>query len=309
MKINLFLTKLIFIAVCCMILDLVIGNILQYGYLRIQHGEQGRTNFAVDSCRAQVLILGSSRAAHHYVSPVISAMLAKSCYNAGKDKQRLPYDEAMLRMIYQRYSPALVILDLNPTAFEKTETGLDELSVLLPYYHRHPEIRDILNRRSTFERVKCHSLLYCFNSQPLKIVFNHLSDERDAGEKNGYVPLTIHKEIIPDSPLALPGPEPIDSSLVACFRRILQITRMHHTQLTVVVSPIYYRFSSEPESVRMARSLCEKEGVLFLDYSQSPLFLRHGPASFLDAGHLNDSCASVFSIRLADDLRQKFVKP
>ncbi len=289
-------------------MDKGLGCILKYYYFKIRHGEQGRMTYAIDSCISSTIILGSSRAAHHYVSPVISRVLNTTCYNAGKDKQRLVYCQAMLEMLYKRYSPKLIILDLNPTAFESNENGLEELSVLLPYYGGHPEIRSVINKRNRFEWAKTFSDLYCFNSLPLKILFNNLSNRRDANDTSGYVPLVIHKEMIPEKPDSLPPSHPIDSSIVNSFNEIIKITREHNSRLIVVVSPIYYLLPASLKTMEIAKSVCKKGKILFMDYSQSTKFLSHGQEMFLDMGHLNDSSAYLFSEILSWDLK-KLVSP
>ena len=304
MKINGFILKITIILVSLFLLDRGLGSILQHYYFRIRHGEQGRTTYAIDSCTAETIILGSSRAAHHYVTPVISNILGRSCYNAGKDKQRLIYCLAMLKMIYSRYSPGEIILDMNPGALETTENGLDELSVLLPYYSTHPEIRSILYQRNRFEWIKLKSNLYCYNSLPLKIIFNNLSGERDENERNGYVPLTIQKEHIPDTAENLNPSGPIDTRALKIFKDIIRLTRVHRSKLFVTVSPLYYRLPPDLPSMQIAKSICREEKVPFLDYSQDARFLSHGPQMFLDKGHLNDSSAIQFSTIMANDLKR-----
>lgn len=304
MKNKRFIWKIIIVVSFLILIDKGLGRILQYYYLKIRHGEQGRITYAIDSCISNTIILGSSRAAHHYVSPVISGILHTTCYNAGKDKQRLIYCQAMLEMLYRRYSPKLIILDLNPTAFEKNENGLDELSVLLPYYSSHPEIRSIVNERNRFEWAKTFSDLYRYNSLPLKIFFNNLSNQRDANDTSGYVPLVIHKEIIPEKPDSLPPSYPIDSNIVNCFKAIIKITKDHDSRLFVVVSPIYYLLPGNLRTLEIAKSVCENEKIAFMDYSQLPIFLTHGQEMFLDMGHLNNSSAYLFSEILSRDLKK-----
>lgn len=299
-----FFWKIFIVLSFLILLDKGLGAILQHYYLKIRHGEQGRTTYIIDSCNSETIILGSSRAAHHYVSPIFAVILHSTTYNAGKDKQRLRYSLALLYMIYRRYSPKQIILDLNPTAFEKNENGLDELSILLPYYGSHPEIRSIVNERNRFEWIKTYSDLYRYNSLPLKILFNNISSKGDANESGGYVPLVIHKELIPQTPDSLPTSQPIDSSIVDCFKKIITLVKNHGTRLIVVVSPIYYKLPENLKTMTIAESICAKEHIPFLDYSQSPQFLTHGPLMFLDKGHLNDSSAIVFSGMLSGDLRK-----
>ncbi|MDP4130257.1 MAG: hypothetical protein Q8918_10380 [Bacteroidota bacterium] len=298
-----FLIKLLIMGICVILLDRAIGGLLRHYYFKIRHGEQGRTTYAIDSCLTDLVILGSSRAAHHYASPIISENLHLTCYNAGKDKQELIYCLAMLRMMYKRYDPRDVILDLNPTAFETRENGLDELSVLLPYYHKHREIRNLVDLRNRFEWLKVYSDLYCYNSLALQIIFNNFSNERDAHETSGYVPLAIRKEIIPDKSEPFPGSSPLDSNNVHFFNDIISLTKEHHTRLYVVVSPVYYTLPADFKTIEMAKSICLREKIVFLDYSRSATFLDNGPAMFRDREHLNDSAAVIFSKMLSDSLK------
>lgn len=302
MKGKKFFLGALFFAVCLILLDRGLGGILQHYYFKITHGEQGRTTYAIDSCSAELVILGSSRAAHHYVSPILSERLHISCYNAGKDKQRLRYCLAMLKMLYTRYEPKQIVLDLNPTAFEVTENGLDELSILLPYYNSHPEIRSMVDKRNRFEWLKTYSRLYCFNSLPLKIIFNNLSADRDANETNGFVPLKIQKEILAEKPANHPAAAPLDSSLINCFTTIIQLTRTHGSKLIIVVSPIYLHLTEDLKTITQAKSICKREKIAFLDFSQTEFFIGQGPYFFKDAGHLNDSAARVFTKMLSDEL-------
>ena len=304
MKTSEFLRKFVVVAVLLFLLDRGLGLMMQHLYFKIKHGELSRTTYALDSCTSEIVVLGSSRAAHHYVSPVISGILNKSCYNAGQDKQRLIYCLAMLKAMYQRYSPHEIILDFNPTAFERYENGLDELVTLLPYYSSHPEIRPILYKRNRFEWVKVKSLLYCYNSLPLKIIFNNLSHQRDVNGMNGYVPLIDKKAIILESADDLPAAQPIDDQIVSEFRSLIQLTREHHSRLYVVVSPIFFRIPTDLPSMTLARTICMQEGITFLDYSNETRFFNHGSQMFLDEGHLNDSSARLFSAMLATDLKR-----
>ncbi len=303
MKTKEFLRKIVLIVICLFLLDKGLGLILEHYYFKIRHGELARTTYAIDSCVAETVVLGSSRAAHHYVSPVIADILNQSCYNAGQDKQRLIYCLAILKTMYRRYSPKEIILDLNPTAFEKNENGLDELVVLLPYYSSHPEIRPIVDMRNRFEWVKAKSSLYCYNSIPLKIIFNSVSNQRDAKELNGYMPLLDRKAFLPDSAGNLPAAQPIDEQIVSTFKNLIQLTKEHNSKLYVVVSPIYFRIPKNLMSLSWAKTICTEKGILFLDYSQDNRFLTHS-GMFLDDGHLNDSAARLFSTIMATDLEK-----
>ena len=285
------------------------GMLLAHFYHRIRHGEQGRSNRTIDSCRAETVILGSSRAAHHYVPDIIGAALSSTCYNAGRDKQRLPYCLAVLKVLYARYTPSTIILDLNPTAFNSDENGLSELSVLLPYYQTNPELRSIVDQRNSFEWIKAQSMLYCYNSLALKILFHSVSDERDAGASNGYVPLTTQKEFIPLAPPPLPATFPLDEKLVDCFREIVALARQKKTRLVVVVSPVYGKLPPHLATIEMTKQMARSEQFSFFDFSREMMDKQNGRGAFVDLFHLNDSSARIFSGSLARDILESKKEP
>lgn len=301
-KAKVFFLKLLVIVSILIIIDTGLGKILKHYYYNIDHAEQGRTTYAVDKTQDDILILGSSRASHHYVSTIIADSLGASCYNAGKDKQGLFYCQAVLNAALKRYIPKLVILDLSPNSFEKKELELDELSVLLPYYRDHPEIRSIVNKRSRWEWIKTYSSLYCYNSLPLQIIFNNISNQRDANERYGYVPLD-KKENIPVLPADLYEIEnQPDENLVASFKNMITTTKLNKCQLIVVVSPIYFSLPNSTVDLQLAKKICKEENIPYFDYSQSPNYMNNGSALFSDKRHLNDDGAVLFSKDLCSDI-------
>ncbi|MDP4149274.1 MAG: hypothetical protein Q8932_10705 [Bacteroidota bacterium] len=302
-----FYMRLLLIGLILFVADLGIGGLMSHFYFRLRHGEQARTTLVMDSIRAPIVVLGSSRAAHHYIPSIITDSTGLACYNAGKDQQGIFYSLAILRSILGRYRPEWLILDLTPIAFQPDQAGLDELSILLPYYRRHPEIRAVLNKRSRWEWLKTHSSLYCYNSLPLQIVFNNLYGTGDSGVINGYIPK--------DQPMArTPATaftereltDPPDSAIVGAFSEIISLSASNHCKLVVVVSPVYFSLPEGSSTTRLAGMICRDHGVPFLDYSGagSAGFSGH-PALFSDEQHLDHAGAVLFTRQLCTDLRAK----
>lgn len=293
--------KFILVAILFSAADFFIGGLLQHFYFKISHGEQGRVTYTIDSCNQDVLILGSSRAAHHYISAAMSENLHLGCYNAGKDKQGLWYNLAVLKMILLRYSPSFVILDLNPASLVKSENGLDVISVLLPYYQQHPEIRPILNQRSKWEFVKTYSALYRYNSLALQIAFNNFSAARDANAVAGYVPLYRQFNKSADSTkLLLQIAEFADNSLIEAFEQIIQAAESHGCKLIVVSSPVFFIIPQPCHTIEIAKKICLEKQIPFFDYSTSKKFTGQKPL-FSDVFHLNHQGASLFTQMLCSD--------
>lgn len=286
-------------------MDKTTGYVLAFFYTRINHGEQARMTYAIDSTRADMIILGSSRASHHYVPHYFSDSLGMTCYNAGKDKQGILYSLAVLKTILHRYQPHEILLDVTPQTFNKGEvrSNFDVLSVLLPYYKKHPEIQNIVDQRSPWEFVKTYSSLYCYNSLPLQIIFNNLSNGRDAGAEDGYVPqYNIWKKPLEKPKYLSKETNTTDSLSIAAFGELIQLCKTNGCKLVIIISPIYQLLPAATPSVTILKNICIKNNQTILDYSKSPLFLNN-PMLFSDMLHLNNSGAALFSAMLCSDLK------
>ena len=300
-----FFFKLTLICLCLLVIDWGLGSGMAFLYFRIKHGEQGRITKAAQSVTAPVLILGSSRAVHHYIPGIIRDSLHMECYNAGKDRQGLFYDLAMLTMVLERYTPRLIILDLNPDAFGTAESNFDDLAVLLPYYRSHPEIRPILDKRSKWEWLKTRSRIYCYNSLILQIAKNTLYDREEDSVSDGYLPKfnALTKPPAPGITSEQLYARP-DAACIAAFVRIITLARRSGCQLAVVVSPTYHALEGS-STIRLARDICAGRSVPFLDFTRSPAFTTGTPALFYDDVHLDDAGAQRFTRMVCADLIAK----
>ena len=297
-----FIGKVLIIAASLIIADQLAGRWLARAYSRITHGPQGHMNYAIDSTTAPLLILGSSRAIHHYVPAILTDSLHLACYNAGKEAQGLFYPLAILTSALRRYHPATLVLDLQPTAFTTEKTDPDNLAVLLPYYQTHPDLRPILDKRSPWERWKTLSWLYCYNSLAVQIVKHTIVDVESDSTSLGYAPKFGTLRVRPgnDFPGALLSDAP-DSALVSAFQSIISLAQQNHCRLTVVVSPIYFPLQHGSSTIHTAAEICRRRNIPFLDYSRSPDFATHDYL-FYDGSHLNDSGARKFTRLLSSDL-------
>lgn len=300
-----FFRKALIVLLGLILADICLGQLLRHYYFRVRRGEQYRLTYTLDSTRADVLVMGSSRAVHQYIPTIISDSLHASCYNAGKDLQGIFYDLAVLKAITGRYHPRTIILDLTPIAFLPEEAALNELSVLLPYYRQHPELRPILNRRSRWEWLKTCSSLYCFNSLALPIIYNGMAAADDPGVINGYIPRYDSLKHTPSPPFTIPQlVEATDTGLAMAFRDIILVARQNHCTPIVVVSPVYYPLPIGSSTIRLAGELCTQWQVPFFDFTTSAGF-HYRPDLFYDELHLNDRGAALFSRMLCSELIAK----
>src|SRR6185295_4691992 len=142
----------IILLIAVITLDQIGGAILHFMYFKQKAGPNAETTFTLTKMHADGIILGSSRGRRNYNPKIIADSLGISVYNAGHDGQTIFYEQAIIRMALARYTPKLVIIDLNPEEMYFRDLHYDRLNVLAPYYKDFPEIRDIYLLKGLHDR-------------------------------------------------------------------------------------------------------------------------------------------------------------
>ena len=254
----------------------------------------------MNKANEQLIILGSSRANHHYVPTVFSDSLRVSAYNAGRDQQGILYHYCVLKNVLARKSTRLVILDLLPDEFAYNPTTYNALSELLPYYNSHKELRPIINMRSYFEEYKSLSSLYRYNSLISTIIVNNILTRKDTSVQ-GYLPLGKKWKGSPKNVDVKPD-DLLDSVKIKIFESFLSDAKNAGVKVFVFVSPRYEKTTTITSSIRKAKEICDRSSVVFNDFSQDKYFLER-PDLFQNANHLNDTGAGLYSRQIASEIK------
>lgn len=294
------------------ILDQTTGLILRSLYFQQKTGQNRQLNYVFSQCKADVLIFGNSRAQHHYISPLISETLKLSCYNAGQDGGHsilLPL--AQIKVLTDRYSPKIIIVELSPDDIMKFNGAYERLSILLPYYKKYPDVCPLIFLRSPFERIKLISAIYPFNSDVINIIrFNTNTNAARKKDVDGYVPLKGVMSIDMLRPEPQTGEEKIpvvDANMVNALVTIVRICKGKSINLFVINSPIYHAFNKKQISASFAAEqfleIIKYYKINYLDFSSDPNFTGHFEW-FKDEEHLNEKGAKIFSTLVIDKLLQ-----
>src|SRR6266498_4701938 len=180
--------KLSVLFVTLIVLDFLIGSLLNFFYFKQKSGTLYRTTYSLEKTTADLIIFGSSTANHNYYPQLFQKRFNMSCYNTGRDGISVFYQYAVLESMLKRYSPKIAIYDFEYHEFRKEKNDYDRLSVLLPYYKTHSEIRSVIELKSPYERLKLTSKVYPFNSMLFSIAIGNAElNKKRRGDINGYV--------------------------------------------------------------------------------------------------------------------------
>jgi len=281
--------------------DFFIGNLLRYFYFKQVAGEGYRTTYSIDSTNADVLVFGSSRANHHYVPEIFEESLKMSFYNTGRDGNSILYNCAVFRAIVQRYNPKIVIFDIIPEEFYSDVNSYDRLSSLLPYYRNHPEIRNIVNMKSPYEKFKLISCIYPFNSSLLTIGISNMElNKKRKSDRKGYIPLyNLMNDTTLKSIKTLEGT--IDANKVNALYEIMEYCQKHKISSIVVQSPIFASVKSS-NIIDTIKQIVDKNNSIFWNFSNDSCFLATS-IYFQDQIHLNEKGAICFSKIVANRIK------
>ena len=296
-----FVLKLLLFAVFMVLVDCfcsVMFPLLQ------SHAKGGntRTNYYLSNkCDADILVLGSSRATHHYLPKILDS-LGGVAYNAGNDGMGVLLGYGRYLMCAEKHVPKIVIHDIASFDYEKDDNS-KYLKYLRPYGDR-PEIRNIISQiGEPFINLKMLSNMYRSSSRIIPNIKDLFADENT--DNRGYLPLykkCKNCDFIPSkkdtSMLKL------DSIKLKIFDSFVKETSRQGTTLYFAISP---KFSTEKteQSPRSAygEKLAKKYNVPLLNHLFTP-GISDNPAFFADRTHLNDSGAAAYSKLIVDEIRE-----
>lgn len=249
--------------------------------------------------QSDVLILGASRASHHYNCQLIIDSLGVTCFNAGHDGQPIYNQYLNLLRSLQNGPVHTVLLDLSSAQLcrkwmtERTEP-------LLPYYWSDDSVRAIIDHVS--DRTLPPSVLYCsslvqFNSQ-LHQFMQYFSSAPAADTLHGYEPLPYTGSEFRYTPAAVTDLD-LDPRGEDYLLRMATLCGERGIRFYVVVSPSLDDLSMFTDYLHR---FCAEHQIQVLDYSTDERF-RSDLSLWKDGAHMNARGADLFTAELLPRLR------
>ena len=284
--------------------DLIIGGIFNKFYFRQTSGWEYRTKYSIEDTKADILIFGASRAQQQYNPVYFEERMQQTCYNVGRDGEPIFYYYAVLKAILSRHLPKIIILDIENSVFKESQSSYDRISILLPFYKSHPEMRSIINLRSPNEKFKLQSNIYPYNSMLLKIVKGNIkSSNKEKEDINGYLPL-LRSLNEPVRTVDLSKPYNLDSNKLNSYKAFINDCKKANIKLYIINSPYYFNSIGKDISMEIAKDIAHKNSIDFIDLSKDEFFLK-SPQLFDDTVHVNMAGSKIFTNKVIDSVISK----
>lgn len=282
--------KAVIILLLAVLIDVVVGKVGNYIILNMPESSAyiSHTTWSVLKKKADVLIIGASKAKHGIDPFLLQDSLGMTCYNSGEDGQDMMYYDMVLQGFVSRQKPKLVILDMAPLSLDHDLALSRFLYGMSPVVDKFAE--DVY---PLCDRLKLKSNLYRLNG-----FFPQLSSlllDRNKGHI-GFTPLygTYDKaEMVRYHQLNVKAYEKryLDDFFETC--------KKHRIKLMVYISPTYYH--NNKWFNQYLKEYCQKQGVFFKDMSQPDGF--RSPKYYKDRDHVNAEGAEVFTKSILEDIK------
>jgi len=277
------------------VVDFSLGKIFHFIQARAG-GRTGTEYYVCERASEDVIIMGSSRASHHYVPEIITEKTGMSCFNAGQDGNGIILQYGRWKMLSERYSPKLLIYDVNPDFDLCKNDNMTYVDRLKPFCS-NADVRHYVTGMYHMEELKLFSQMYRYNYKIIEMTSDCVKNGED--KLKGYIPLVgeIRKEVV-DAPRLI-NKTTIDYDEIKNYylEQLAKECKDKGTELVFVASPSFRGGGYGIEAFDAVRKIAEKYDLPFLYYYESEY--SENPKIFKDSQHLNDEGAHMFTEDMA----------
>lgn len=272
----------------------------------------GKQYFALNEVSAPVVIIGSSRASHHYVTQIIEDSLDMETYNVGLNGCYFSNNLAVLNSILDRYCPEIIIWEINRDYF--LAGSEDPIESLYPYYNKNRNITALIKEKEKTGVLFClKSALYRYNSNILYISANWLRGQIKGNiykldSKKGYEPLAS-KEWKEENDYSGKNRNVIDTLKIRQLGESLKRAQMGGVELILVESP-YFSTGSSNEPLDPKNAILDaavKNHIVYIDNTQLDQIVKR-KEYFYDRVHLSNEGAEKYTELFVDQLQEILLK-
>lgn len=302
MSFKTFVIKFVVFIILLFVSDRLAGVALRSLYL--QAGDKfERENFMRDKMNADVIIMGSSKAAHNYMPSIIGDSLNMTTYNCGQRGNGIIYSYGRLATIYKRYTPKIIIYDVIKSYDIEVNDNSRYLDFLKADYGHNSTVDSLFYVFDKNSKYKMLLNCYQYNSTICDLLINTVLKNRSRFQKDGHFPFKGAKsDFVPskiiDEKTVSKGHIEIDSLKILYLEKLAKEKR-RNCFLVFTISPSYKYVN--PKDYAIVHDLCNHYCIPLLDYINDKRFLGKYDL-FFDGSHLNEKGAKMYSSIVASDV-------
>lgn len=293
-----FIISLLIVITALIVIDVIVGIIGDYSMRRMPcfSGQLAKNNYRLNKVETDILIIGSSRGAHHYVTTQLRDSINKitgknyTAYNSSIDGNFINSNCCAAEAVMQRYSPKLLILEVSEWELSGGQAVRD-MEFTAGNYWNNKVVKKYLDDLGWKERVKMKSNMYRFNQKALRIASSYIKK----GEETGYEPLYAKMDYIPK---IVCEPHSEDVYSLNNFKRVLKTAKEKNINLIVASSPSFRPVDDND----FLSELCKSYNIPYINCYNQELF-NSKPEYFKDVDHLNDDGAHIYTAIFIDKIK------
>lgn len=297
---------LLFFAIVA-IIDLISDYGFKYLKAHAQSGDTQKNYYISEQSCDDILILGSSRAARHYIPSVLEDSLGLSCYNCGELGCGIITAYARYKMVEERHKPKLVIYEVTPKYdYYKTDEYSKYLGRIRQYSNKPVVRKMFLELGNKFESMRLVSNMYKNNSFIVHNVMDFLLKPNEDNYK-GFEPLY---GVLKDNEQIKEDEESnevvMDSVKLSYLEKLILETKKDGVQFCFIASPQYIdstralKLKTEYEPII---NLCDRYRLQFIDYTYKK-GISDNREFFQDSDHMNYKGAQLFTAAICSELSE-----
>ena len=260
-----------------------------------------KTPFVVEKVNSDVVIVGSSKASHHYVPQMFEDSLGMTAYNCGQDGCFFLYQNCIINMLLDRYRPKMILWDIQPGSFTShNDKEYQNIRYLSPYYPQSVWAKDYIDSESMKMPLRMQSRMFAYNSKALNFLFPLVMGSSKT--ENGYIPLPNKGYKYPEKrgSKAVELPYSPNDKYLSLLSATLERCKEEGVKVQLFISPEYnYESDAYLAAVEDICRVSFDKGVHCHNYHSLGA---NDSTMFKDASHLNDKGARIYTAKVVHDI-------
>lgn len=289
-----FIRNIILFAVLLAACDVVVGAVMRHLVRTAKYGVTKRYNEIADSITDDILLFGSSLGRRNYNPDILSDSLGMSFCSCAQEKGGILMMYGRYKLIRQRYTPRVVLYDVERD-YDLLDEDCERYLMPLRYYYDRPGIDSLFAAVSPRQRLLMLSQCYRYSEDPVQVIGDQIRPNHE--HHKGYSPRPWGmnpKRAVPDTVVSADY-----SELKLDYLERFLAESSAESKVVLLISPGYG--ASSDSVFEPVKQLARRHGLPLINHYCDTAFTLH-PEFYYDPIHLNSRGADRYSRVVAGEL-------